>query len=149
MRAAMGRHERFHSGVAAGFETDKNKINLDWRHALECLDRRRDVSLAEYNRRHRELRRAIEELEESVLSCRSREAAATAQISLLRELESAGNSAGLDVAPSYSRGRDETSCTEPGAPLEPTPPYFSYRASKETNKVKPTFGLRGERDEFR
>ena len=51
----MGPHERFRSELAAGFEAEKKKANLDWRRALECLDRRRDASLAEYDRRHREL----------------------------------------------------------------------------------------------
>ena len=59
---------------------------------------------------------AIEDLEESVLSCRSREAAATARVSLLREVVSVGNPAGQDAAPSYSRGRDEISHKEPGTP---------------------------------
>ena len=66
----MGRHERFHSELAAGFEAEKKKANLDWRRALECLDRRRDVSLVKYDRRHRELHRAIKELKESVFSRR-------------------------------------------------------------------------------
>ena len=57
MRTAMDRHERFRSELAAGFEAEKKKANLDWRRALECLDRRRDVSLAEYHRCHRELHR--------------------------------------------------------------------------------------------
>ncbi|CAM9253091.1 unnamed protein product [Ascophyllum nodosum] len=149
MRAAMDRHERFRSELAAGFEAEKKKANLDWKRALECLDRRRDVSLAEYDRRYRGLQRAIKDLEESVLSCRSREAAATARVSLLRELASAGNPAGLDVAPSYSRGRDETSHKEPDAPLEPAQPDFATRASKETNKFEPIFGLHNEMDEFR
>ena len=149
MRAAMDRHERFRSELAADFEAEKKKANLDWRRALECLGRRRDVSLAEYDHRHRELHRAIKNLEESVLSCRSREAASPARVSLLRELASAGNSAGLDVAPSYSRGRDETSRTEPDAPLEPVQPDFAPRASKETNMFEPTFGLHGEMDELR
>ena len=103
----------------------------------------------EYDRRHTELRPAIKEREESVLSCRSKEATATTRISLLRELASSGNSPGLDAAPSYSRGRDETSRTEPDAPLEPAQLDFSCHASKETNKFRPTFGLRGEMDEFR
>ena len=149
MRAVMDRHERFRSELAAGFEAEKKKANLDWRRALECLDRRRDVSLAEYDRRHRELHRAIKDLEESVLSCRSREAAATARVSVLRQLVSAGNFASLDVVPSYSRERDETSRNEPDAPLEPAQPDFAPRASKETNKFEPTFGLHGEMDEFR
>ena len=149
MRTAMDRHERFCSELAAGFEAEKKKANLDWRRALEYLDRRRGVSLAEYDRRHRELHRAIKDLEESALSCRSREAAATARVSLLRELASAGNPAGLDVAPSYSRGRDETSRKEPDAPLEPVQPDFVTRALKETNKFEPTFGLHSKMDEFR
>ena len=103
----------------------------------------------EYDRRHTELRPAIKEREESVLSCRSKEATATARISLLRELASSRNSPGLDAAPSYSRGRDETSRTEPDAPLEPAQLDFSCHASKETNKFRPTFGLRGKMDEFR
>ena len=119
MRAAMDRHERFRSELAAGFEAEKKKANLDWRRARECSDRRRDVSLVYYDRRHRELHRSIKDFEESALSCRSREAAATARVSLLRELASAGNPAGLDMAPSYSRRRDEISRKEPDAPLEP------------------------------
>ena len=149
IRAAMDRHERCRSELAAGFEAEKEKANLDWRRALECLDRRRDVSLAEYDRRHKELHRAIKDLEESVLSCRSREVAATARVSLFRELAPAGNPAGPDVAPSYSRGRDETSRKEPDAPSEPAQPDFVTRASKETNKFEPTFGHHGEMDEFR
>ena len=146
MRATMDRHERFHSELAAGFETETKKANMDWRRALECLDRRRDASLAEYDRRHRELHRAIKDLEESVLSCRSREVAATARVSLLRELASAGNPAGLDVAPSYSRGRDQTSRKEPDAPLEPAQSDFVTGASKEANKFEPTFRLHDEMD---
>ena len=149
MRAAMDRHERFRSELAAGFEAERKKANLDWRRALECLNRRRDVSLAEYDRRHGQLHRAIKELEESVLSCRPREAAATAQVFLLRELASAGHPAGLDVAPSYSRGWDEISRTEPNATLEPAQPDFAPRASKETNKTEPNFELHGEMDEIR
>ncbi|CAN0455569.1 unnamed protein product, partial [Ascophyllum nodosum] len=141
MRAAMNRHERFRFELAAGFEAEKKKANLDWRSALERLDRQRDASLAEHDRRHWELHRAIEDLEESVLSCRSREAAATARVSLLRELASVGNPAGQDVAPSYSRGQD--------TPLEPAQPDFATHALKETNKSEPTFGLHGEMDEFR
>ena len=52
------------------------------------------------------------------------------------------------MAPSYSRGRDETSRTEADAPLEPAPPNFAYSASKETKTIEPTFGLRGEMDKF-
>ena len=74
MRAAMGRHERFRSELAAGFEAKKYKVNLEWRRALGCLDRRRDVSHAEHEHHRRELHRAIKQLEES--SCRFREAAA-------------------------------------------------------------------------
>ena len=50
---------------------------------------------------------------------------------------------------SYSRGRDETSRTEPDASLEPARSDFPCRASKATNKFEPTFGLLGEMDEFR
>ena len=106
MRAAMGRHERFRSELAAGFKAEKNTANLDWRRALECLDQRRDISLAEHESRHRELHRAIKELEKSVLSCRSREAATTARVSLLRELASAGNLADLGVAPRLFSGAE-------------------------------------------
>ena len=144
MRAAMGRHERLRPEFAAGFEAEKDKANLDWRRALECLNRRRDVSLAESDHRHRELQRAIKELEESALSCRSREAVARARVSPLRELASAGSPASLKVAPSISRGWNETSRTEPDAPLD-----FACRASKKTNKFEPTFDLRGGMDKFR
>ena len=149
MRAVMDRSERFRSELAPGFGAEKKKPNLDWRRALECLDRRRDVSLAEYDSRHRELHRAIKDLEDNILSCRSRDAAATARVSLLRELASVGTPAGPDVAPSYSRGWDEISRKEPNAPLEPAQPDLATRASKETNKSEPTFGLHGEMDEFR
>ena len=145
----MGRHERFRSKLAAGFEAQKKAANLDWIRALECLDGRRDVSLVEYDRRHRELHWAIKELEESVLSCRSREVAATVRVFLLRELASVGNSADLDEAPSYSRGRDETSRIGPNAQLEPAQPDFACSASNETKKLEPTFGFHGEIDEFR
>ena len=40
----------------------RTKASLDWRGVLECLDRRRYVSLAEYDHRHMELHRAIKEL---------------------------------------------------------------------------------------
>ena len=83
MRAAVGRHQRFRSELATGFEAEKEKANLDRRRALECFGRRRDFSLVEYDRRLRELHRAINELEESVLSCSSTEATATARVSLL------------------------------------------------------------------
>ena len=53
------------------------------------------------------------------------------------------------MAPSYSRGRDETSRKEPDAPLGPVQPDFVTRASKETNKFEPTFGLHSKMDEFR
>ena len=90
--AAMGRHERSRSEPAGGSEAEKNTVNLDRRRGLEWLDRRRDVSLAEHDRRQKELHRTINGLPESVLSCHSREATATARFSLLRELASAGNS---------------------------------------------------------
>ena len=94
----------------------------------------------EYGRRHGEPHRAIKELKESVLSCRSREAVATSRVSLLRELASAGNSASLDVAPSYSRGWNENSLTGPNAPLELVQSDFAFSASDETKKLEPTFG---------
>ena len=131
-----------------GLRGREEKANLGWRRALECLDLRRDVSLAEYDRRHRELHRAIEELEEIVPSCHSREAAATPRVSLRRGLAYAENSASLDVAPRYSRGRDETSRTGPNALLEPAQPDFPCSALNET-KLEPTFGLHGKMDEFR
>ena len=96
-----------------GLRGAEEKGQPGWRRAFECFDRRPDISLY-----HGELLRAIKELEEDVLSCRSGEAAATARVSLFRGLASAGNSADLDVAPSYSRGRNETSCTGPNAPPE-------------------------------
>ena len=113
------------------------------------LGRTQEVSLVEYGRRHVEPHRAIKELEESVLICCSREVAAIARVYLLRQLASAGNSSGLDVAPSYSQGRDETSRTRPNAPLELAQPDFACRASDETKKLESTFGLHGEMDEFR
>ena len=107
------------------------------------------AAMDRHDRRHWELHRAIEDLEESVLSCRSREAAATARVSLLRELASVGNPAGQDVAPSYSRGQDEISHKEPDTSLEPAQPDCATHALKETNKSEPTVGLHGEMDEFR
>ena len=144
MRAAMGRHRRFRSEPSAGFEAEKNKTYLDWRRALEFLDQRRDVSLAEHDHRRGEPQRASKELEESVLSCRPREAAAKARVSLLRELASEGNPASLEGEPSMSWGWDETSRTEPDAPLD-----FACRVSKETKRFEPTFVFRGGMDEFR
>ena len=79
--AVMGRHERFRSELAAGFEVQKKKCQPGRRRAFECLDRRQDVSLVEYGHSHGELHRAIKELEDDVLSCRSREATATARVS--------------------------------------------------------------------
>ena len=143
MRVAMGRREHFRSELAAGFEAKKNKANLDWRHVLECLDGSQDVRLAEHDHRYRELRQAIKELEESVLSCRSREAASKARVSLLRELASAGNPTSLKRAPSISRGRKETSRTEPDALLD-----FACRTSKETKNLEKTSGLRAGMYEF-
>ena len=64
----MDRHERVRSELPAGFEAEENKANLYWRRALECLDRRRIVNLAEHDRRHRELYRAIKKLEERASS---------------------------------------------------------------------------------
>ena len=75
--AVMGRHERFRSELAAGFEAQKKKCQPGWRRTFECFDRRPDISLY-----HGELLRAIKELEDGVLSCRSGEAAATARVSL-------------------------------------------------------------------
>ena len=46
-----------------------------------------------------------------------------------------------NVAPSYSRGRDETSRTRPNTPLEPAQPDFACSTSNETEKL--------EMDEFR
>ena len=63
----MDRHERVRSELPAGFEAEENKANLDWKRALECLDRRRIFNLAEHDRRHRELYRAIKKLEERVV----------------------------------------------------------------------------------
>ena len=84
MRAAMGRHERFHSDLAADFAAKKDKANLDWRRALERLDRKREASFAEHDHRHGELQRAGKELKESVPSCRSQYVAAKARVSQLR-----------------------------------------------------------------
>ena len=61
----MGRHERFRSELAAGFEAQKKKCQPGWRRALECLDRRQDVRLVEYGHSHGELHRAIKEREEA------------------------------------------------------------------------------------
>ena len=36
MCAAIDRQERFRSELAAGFEAEKKKANVDWRHALKC-----------------------------------------------------------------------------------------------------------------
>ncbi|CAN0376583.1 unnamed protein product [Ascophyllum nodosum] len=48
----MGRHERFRSELAAGFEAQKKKCQPGRRRAFECLDRRQDVSLVEYGHSH-------------------------------------------------------------------------------------------------
>ena len=63
--AAMGRHERFRSELAAGFEAQKKKCQPGRRRAFECLDRRQDVSLVEYGHSHGELHRAIKGREEA------------------------------------------------------------------------------------
>ena len=55
----------------------------------------------------------------------------------------------MRTSPSISRRRDETSRTEPDTSLEPATLDFACRASKKTNKLKPTFGLRGGMDESR
>ena len=55
----------------------------------------------------------------------------------------------MSTIPNISRRRDETSRTEPDAPLEPAPLDFACRASKRTNKIEPTFGLRDGMDECR
>ena len=93
----------------------------------------------------------VKELEESILSRRSREVAAKARVSRLRELVSAGNPASPEAGTTLriSRRRDETSCTGPDASLEPAPLDFAYRASEETNTFEPTSGPHGEIDEFR
>ena len=52
MRAAMDRHEQFRSEIAAGFAAETDKNDLDWRRALEHLNRKRDVSFAEHDHRH-------------------------------------------------------------------------------------------------
>ena len=120
-----------------GLRGAEEKGQPGWRRSFECVDQRPDISLC-----HGELLRAIIELEEDVLSCRSGEAAATARVSLLRGLASAGNSADLDVAPSYSRGRDETSCTGPNAPPELAQTDFACSASDKTKKHEGTFPFR-------
>ena len=61
----MGRHERFRSELAAGFEAQKKKCQPGRRRAFECLDRRQDVSLVEYGHSHGELHRAIKGREEA------------------------------------------------------------------------------------
>ena len=53
------------------------------------------------------------------------------------------------MAPSYLRGRNETSHTGPNAPLELTQSDFACSASDETKKLQAAFGLHGEIDEFR
>ena len=37
MRVTIDRHERFRSELAANFEAEKKKANLDWRRDIECL----------------------------------------------------------------------------------------------------------------
>ena len=139
MRAAMGRHERFHSELAADFAAKMDKANTDWRRALKHLNRKQDASFAEHDHRHGELQRVIKELKDSVLSCRSRKVAAKARVSQLRELASAGNPASpeMGTTPSKSGSRGDTSRTEQEAPLEPAPLNFAYRASDETNRFEP------------
>ena len=82
VRAAIGRHERFHSELSAGFEAEKKKANLDGVVLLSVGPKTKGQPRG-VRPPSREPHRAIKELEESVLSCRSREAAATARISLL------------------------------------------------------------------
>ena len=142
----MSRHEQFRSELAAGVEAQKNKANLDGDVVLSVWT---EDKTSVWWSTAAATRICFKELKEDVPSCRSREAAATARISLLRELASAWNSAGLDLAPSYSRGRDETSCTGPNVPLELAQPDFACSASDKTKKLESTFELHGEMDEFR
>ena len=93
VRVAMGRHEQLppwtvtsncrHGPSRAiplrtcrGLRGAEEKGQPGWRRAFECFDRRPDISLY-----HGELLRAIKELEDDVLSCRSGEAAAPARVS--------------------------------------------------------------------
>ena len=73
--AVMGRHERFRSELAAGFEAQKKKCQPGRRRAFECLDRRQDVSLVEYGHSHGELHRAIKGREEASSAASSEERA--------------------------------------------------------------------------
>ena len=62
--------------TCSGLRRAEEKGQPGLRRAFECFDRRPDISLY-----HGELLRAIKELEDDVLSCRSGEAAATARVS--------------------------------------------------------------------
>ena len=109
-----------------GLRRAEEKDQPGWRRPFECFDRRPDISLY-----HGELRRAIKELEDDVLSCRSGEAATTARVSppsrtgVSRELR--GPRRGTEL---FSGGRNETSRTGPNAQ-----PDFACSASKETRKM--------------
>ena len=182
----MGRHERFRSELAAGFEALKKETNLNDR-AFECLDRRQDETSASWS------------TATAMGSCigRSRDAGKRPQLpvrrkkpspaSLLRKRQESPRvvpwhssqrpktrhqpvprgaasgdqgtrgrcpqlplrrssrhstsfpsfedgrqqrTADLDVAPSYSRGRNETSRTGPNAQ-----PDFACSTSDETRKM--------------
>ena len=93
VRVAVGRHEQLppwavtskcrHGPPRAiplrtcrGLRGAEEKGQPGWRRAFKCFDRRPDISLY-----HGELLRAIKEVEDDVLSCRSGEAAATARVS--------------------------------------------------------------------
>ena len=152
MRATMGHGKHLRSELAAGFATETDKVNLDERRAVEHLNRKRDVSFAEHDLRHGDLERAVKELKESVLSCRSRAVATKARVSQLRELVSVRNSARspeVGTTPSKCRSRDEASRTELDAPLEPALLNFAYRTSDKIYRFKPTSGLCGRMEEFR
>ena len=134
----MGRHERFRSELATGFEAQKRKANLDGDVFLNVSteDQTSACTTGSCFGRSRNPK--------TMSSAAAQEKQPPQHESPYVEDWRQQRTADLDVAPSYSRGRNETSRTGPNAQ-----PDFDCSASDETKKHERTFGLHGEMDEFR
>ena len=141
--AVMGRHERFRSELAAGFEAQKKNANLDGDVLLSVSteDQTSTCTTGSCFGRSRNSR--------TMSSAAAPEKQPPQQESPSVEDWRQQGTADLDVAPSYSPGRNETSRTGPNAPPELAQTDFACSASGETKKLEPTFGLHRELDESR
>ena len=139
----MGRHERFRSELAAGFEAQKKKTNLDGDVLLSVSteDQASACTTGSCFGRSRNSR--------TMSSAAAPEKQPPQHESPSVEDWRQQGTADLDVAPSYSRGWNETSRTGPNAPPELAQPDFACSASDGTTKLEPTFGLHGEMDKSR